>query len=68
LASVGRLIDAATGSGANTVQHLRFTLKDDQAVQLQALAAAASKAQAKAQAMASSKFFFWMSTANSRLV
>jgi hypothetical protein len=52
LAAVGHLIDAATASGANTIRQLRFSLKDDQAVRLRALAEAASKAKARAQAMA----------------
>lgn len=47
LAQVGKLIDAATQSGANTVQSLRFTLKDEQAAMAQALRAAAVKARAK---------------------
>lgn len=53
LAQVGKLIDAATQSGANTVQSLRFTLKDAQAVLSQALREAAAKARAKADALAS---------------
>jgi uncharacterized protein YggE len=53
LVGVGRVIDAATASGTNTIQRLEFVLKDDQAVQLQALAEAAAKAKAKAQAIAS---------------
>jgi len=53
LGGVGRVIDAATASGANTIQQLQFTLKDDQAMQLRALGEAAAKAKAKAQAMAS---------------
>jgi hypothetical protein len=52
LTIVGHVIDAATASGANTIQQLRFTLKDDQQVRLQALKEAASKARAKAQAVA----------------
>ena len=52
LAGVGRVIDAATSSGSNTIQRLEFVLKNDQALQLQALAEAATKAKAKAQAMA----------------
>lgn len=32
LAGIGRVIDTATASGANTIQQLQFTLKDDQAV------------------------------------
>lgn len=53
LAAVGRVIDAATASGTNTIQRLEFVLRDDQAVQLQALAEASAKAKAKAQAIAS---------------
>jgi uncharacterized protein YggE len=53
LAQVGKLIDAATQSGANTVQSLRFTLKDQQPVLSQALRQAAVKARAKADALAS---------------
>ena len=53
LGGVGRVIDAATTSGANTIRQLQFTLKDDQAVQLKALSDAAARAKSKAQAMAS---------------
>jgi len=53
LPQVGKLIDAATQSGANTVQSLRFTLKDEQPVQSQALRQAAVKARAKADVLAS---------------
>ena len=53
LAQVGKLIDAATQSGANTVQALRFTLKDEQAALSQALREAAIKARAKADTLAS---------------
>jgi uncharacterized protein YggE len=53
LPQVGKLIDAATQSGANTVQSLRFTLKDQQPVLSQALRQAAVKARAKADALAS---------------
>ncbi len=53
LAGVGRVIDAATASGTNTIQRLEFVLKDDQAVQLRALTEASAKAKAKAQAIAS---------------
>jgi len=53
LAQVGKLIDLATQSGANSVQSLRFTLKDEQAALSQALREAAVKAKAKADALAS---------------
>jgi len=48
----GKVIDAATRSGANTVQRLQFTLKDEQTVQAQALRLAAQKARASAEAIA----------------
>jgi uncharacterized protein YggE len=53
LGAAGKIIDAATESGANTVQRLQFTLKDDQAAQAQALREAAAKARASAEALAS---------------
>ena len=53
LAQVGKIIDAATGSGANNIQSLQFSLKDEQAVRAQALREASLKAKAKADAIAS---------------
>jgi len=53
LSLVGKVIDAATTSGATNVDALRFTLKDEQAAQTQALREAAAKAKAKADALAS---------------
>lgn len=52
LNNVGKLIDAAMGSGANTIHRLLFTLKDEQSAQLQALRLASTKAKAKADEMA----------------
>jgi uncharacterized protein YggE len=52
LAQVGKAIDAATGSGANRIQNLRFSIKDEQVVQSQALREAAVKARQKAEALA----------------
>jgi len=49
---VGRLIDSAMQAGANNVNRLVFTLKDEQAAQLQALRAATAKAKTKADAVA----------------
>ncbi|MGE5219732.1 MAG: SIMPL domain-containing protein [Chloroflexota bacterium] len=49
---VGRLIDNAMQAGANNVNRLVFTLKDEQAAQLQALRAASTKAKTKADAIA----------------
>lgn len=51
---VGRLIDSAMQAGANNVNRLMFTLKDEQAAQLEALRAASAKAKAKAEAVAAS--------------
>lgn len=53
LDQVGTVIDVATQSGANNIQALRFTLKDEQVVRSQALREAASKAKAKSDALAS---------------
>ena len=53
LTQVGKIIDVSTQSGANNIQALRFTLKDEQAARAQALKEAALKARAKADALAS---------------
>jgi hypothetical protein len=52
LNQVGKVIDTATQSGANNINALRFTLRDEQAARTQALQEAAVKARAKAQALA----------------
>jgi uncharacterized protein YggE len=52
LDQVGKVIDLATGSGANTIQALRFTLKDEAAARAQALRDASIKARSKAEAIA----------------
>jgi uncharacterized protein YggE len=54
LDQVGRLIDAAMQAGANNVNRLVFTLKDEQAAQIEALRAASTKAKVKAEAVAAS--------------
>ena len=51
---VGRLIDGAMQAGANNVNRLVFTLKDELSAQLGALKMASAKAKAKAEAIASS--------------
>ena len=51
---VGRLIDGAMQAGANNVQRLAFTLKDELSAQLEALKTASAKAKAKAEATAAS--------------
>jgi len=53
LTQVGKVIDLATGSGANTIQSLRFTLKDESGARAQALREASTKARSKAEAIAS---------------
>lgn len=50
---VGRLIDSAMQAGANNVNRLVFTLKDELGAQLEALKMASAKARAKAEAVAS---------------
>jgi hypothetical protein len=52
LDEVGRLIDAAMQAGANQVNRLQFSLKDEEAMRLQALRQAALKARNKADALA----------------
>jgi uncharacterized protein len=49
---VGKVIDLATESGANNIQALRFALKDETAVRIQALREASTKARMKADAIA----------------
>ncbi|HEX9444414.1 MAG TPA: SIMPL domain-containing protein, partial [Candidatus Binatia bacterium] len=48
----GKVIDAATGLGANRIQRLVFTLKDEEAPQREALRGATVKARAKAEEVA----------------
>jgi hypothetical protein len=52
IADVGRLIDAATSVGANRIQRLVFTLKDQDAAQRDALRNATVKAKQKAEDVA----------------
>jgi uncharacterized protein len=54
LDSVGKLIDAGMQAGANQINRLVFTLKDEHSAQVQALRMAAQKAQSKAEEMAGS--------------
>jgi uncharacterized protein YggE len=49
---IGKLIDTAMQSGANTIHRLAFTLKDEHRAQLEVLRLAAAKARAKAEEMA----------------
>ena len=51
---VGKLIDSSMQAGANSVNRLMFTLKDEQAAQLEALRQASAKAKVKAEAIAAS--------------
>jgi len=52
LQGVGSLIDAATQSGANKIQRLVFTLKDEDAAKHEALRNATAKAKSKAEDVA----------------
>ncbi|MDQ2899093.1 MAG: SIMPL domain-containing protein [Acidobacteriota bacterium] len=52
LSSIGKVIDAATQAGANRVQSLQFTLKDEDAVRAQVLGLAAMRAKNQAAAIA----------------
>jgi uncharacterized protein YggE len=52
LSLLGRIIDAATKSGANNVAGISFTLKDDTAVRAAALREATVKARANAEVIA----------------
>lgn len=52
LGKLGAVADAATHSGANRIQDIRFTLRDPQSVRLQALREAALKAKGEAEALA----------------
>jgi uncharacterized protein len=52
LSLVGKVIDQATQSGANTINNIGFSLRDDDAGLAQAIAQATRKAQANAEAIA----------------
>ncbi len=52
LSQTGKLLDTATGAGANNVSSISFMLRDNSAVYARALAEAATKARANAEAIA----------------
>jgi len=52
LGRIGNVIDAATHSGANRVQGIQFTLRDQDTVRAQALKEAATRARAEADVLA----------------
>ena len=52
LGRIGAVIDAATQSGANHVQGIQFTLRDQDAVRAQALREAVTRARAQAEVLA----------------
>lgn len=52
LSLTGKVVDAATGAGANNIDGISFSLKDDSAVRAEALAQAATKARANGEAIA----------------
>jgi hypothetical protein len=53
LSIVGKVIDSAIKAGANTIQSLQFTLKDDQPARSEALKLAAKQARSHIEAIAS---------------
>jgi len=53
VANAGAVIDAATRSGANEIERIRFTLKDENAAKANALRVASLDARAKANSLAS---------------
>jgi len=52
LPNIGKVIDAAAAGGANEIQRLQFTLKDERPARAEALRKAAMEARANAEAMA----------------
>ena len=52
LALLGKVIDAATGTGANHIRGISFTLRDDSTVRAEALRQAAVKARSNAEVLA----------------
>jgi len=52
LAKIGAVIDSAAQAGANQVQGIQFTLRDQDAVRAEALRAAAAQARAEAEVLA----------------
>jgi uncharacterized protein len=52
LAKIGTVIDTATAAGANRVQDIEFTLRDQDAVRAQALREAATRARTDAEVLA----------------
>jgi len=54
LENVGKVIDSAMQAGANNINRLVFTLKNEEAARLEALKQASAKAKAKAEAIAAS--------------
>jgi hypothetical protein len=52
LSMTGKIIDAATGVGANNVEGVSFSLRDDATVRAETLAQAAQKARANGEAIA----------------
>jgi len=52
LGKIGAVIDAATQAGANRIQGIQFTLRDQDAVRAQALREAATRARAEVDVLA----------------
>ncbi len=53
LALVGKILDTATAAGANKIEGIAFTLRNDEALRAQALSKAAQTARVNAEAIAS---------------
>lgn len=51
-AKAGEVVDAAIGAGANELQGIEFTLRDDEPARLRALAQASTRARDRAEALA----------------
>lgn len=51
-AKAGEVVDAAIGAGANELQGIEFTLRDDEPARLRALEQASTRARARAEALA----------------
>jgi len=52
LSIVGKIVDTATKSGANNINSISFSLRDEQTARIQALSEAAERARANAEAIA----------------
>ena len=68
LSLVGKIIDTATHAGANNINGIAFTLRNDEAIRARALAEAAAKARASAEAIAKALNLRVMGVANAEAI